>query len=71
MSDTKAIQAKREAIGATQQAMADSLGVDRSTVAKWEVEGAYPRPRLLPLIASFLGCTVDDLYADEPTQIAI
>lgn len=66
----KSIQAKREALGATQQAMADALGVDRSTVAKWEADGTYPRPRFLPMIAAFLGCTIDDLYADEPEKEA-
>ena len=60
----KSIQAKREALGATQQAMADALGVDRSTVTKWEANGTYPRPR-------FLRCTIDDLYADEPSQAAV
>ena len=58
----KSIQSKREAIGATQQAMADALGVDRSTVTKWEAAGTYPRPRFLPKIAAFLGCTTDELY---------
>ena len=67
----KSIQAKREALGATQQAMADALGVDRSTVTKWEADGTYPRPRFLPMIAAFLGCTIDDLYADEPPQAAV
>ena len=66
----KSIQAKREALGATQQAMADALGVDRSTVTKWEADGTYPRPRFLPMIAAFLGCTIDDLYADEPEKEA-
>lgn len=61
----KSIQTKREAIGATQQAMASALGVDRSTVAKWEAAGTYPHPRFLPMIAAFLGCTIDDLYSDE------
>lgn len=66
----KSIQTKREAIGATQQAMADALGVDRSTVTKWEAEGTYPRPRFFPKIAAFLGCTIDELYADEPEKEA-
>ena len=53
------------------QAMADALGVDRRTVPKWEADGTYPRPRFLPMIAAFLGCTIDDLYADEPPQAAV
>ena len=50
--------------------MADALGVDRSTVTKWEAEGTYPRPRFFPKIAAFLGCTIDELYADEPEKEA-
>lgn len=56
------IRAKREAIGVTQQAMATALGVDRSTVTKWEAAGTYPRSSLFPKIADFLGCTIDELY---------
>ena len=66
----KSIQTKREAIGATQQAMAPH----RFTPRKFAYEpppmsmnpaGTYPRPRFLPMIAAFLGCTIDDLYSDE------
>lgn len=61
----KTIQTKREALNVTQQAMADAMGVDRSTVTKWEADGTYPRPRFLPMIANFLGCSIDELFAGE------
>ena len=62
------IRSKREAIGVTQQAMATALGVDRSTVTKWEAAGTYPRSSLFPKIADFLGCTIDELYAEDKPQ---
>lgn len=61
----KSIQMMRDYMGTTQQAMADALGVDRSTVCKWEAAGTYPRPKFLPAIAAYLQCTVDDLFAVE------
>ena len=64
----KQIQRKRLKLGMTQADLAGALGVDPSTVAKWESEKAYPRADLLPKIARLLGCTIDELYADEPEK---
>lgn len=66
----KQIQRKRLKLGMTQADLAGALGVDPSTVAKWESEKAYPRADLLPKIAGLLGCTIDELYADEPEKEA-
>lgn len=66
----KKIQRKRLKLGMTQADLAGALGVDPSTVAKWESEKAYPRADLLPKIARLLGCTIDELYADEPEKEA-
>ena len=66
----KSIQAKREASGASQQERAEALGIGRRTVTKWEAAGTYPRPRFLPKIAAFLGCTIDERYVDEPEKEA-
>lgn len=52
---------KRKAAGITQNELADTLRIDRSTVAKWETGKAYPRAALLPKIAQVLGCTIDEL----------
>lgn len=52
----------------TQAELAARLCVDPSSVAKWETEKAYPRADMLPKIASILGCTIDELYADEPEK---
>jgi transcriptional regulator with XRE-family HTH domain len=44
-----------------QQDVANKLGVDRSTVAKWETGGAMPRVDKLKDIAKLYGCTIDEL----------
>ena len=66
----KQIQRKRLKLGMTQADLAGALGVDPSTVAKWESEKAYPRADLLPKIARLLGCTIDELYAAESEKEA-
>ena len=45
----------------TQEQMAKRVGVERSTVAKWETGASLPRSELLPKLADVLGCTVDEL----------
>ena len=45
----------------TQEQMAKNIGVERSTVAKWETGVSLPRSELLPKLADVLNCTVDEL----------
>lgn len=49
----------------TQQELAERLGVDRTTVTKWETGISAPLAAKLPDIAMALGCTINDLF-DEP-----
>jgi len=56
------IKQKREALNITQKQLADRLGVERSTVAKWEAGAAFPSAAKLPKLAEVLGCTVGELY---------
>lgn len=51
--------------GFTQEFVAHKLGIDRSTVAKWETGVSFPRPAMLRRIANLYGCTVDDLLGKE------
>lgn len=51
----------RKAKGLTQERAALLLGVDHSTVAKWETGVAFPRAILLWRIAELYGCSVSDL----------
>ena len=55
----------REKSGLSQQELATALGVDQSTVCLWETGKTKPRAKLLPAIAKILGCTIDDLLADD------
>ena len=64
----KTIKKYREARGIKQVDLAAQFGVAQSTVVKWESEGGYPPSRVMPELAAFLGCTIDDLYADEPEK---
>lgn len=59
------IKRLREAQGKTQKQLADEMGVERSTVAKWEGGTAFPRADKLPKLAEVLGCSVADLFNTE------
>ena len=61
----KRIKELRQAKGLRQVDMAAHFGVAQTMVVKWESEGLYPPSRLLPDIAIYLGCTLDDLYKGE------
>lgn len=47
--------------GLSQEDLARLVGVDRSTVAKWEVGTNYPRAERLLALASLFRCSLDDL----------
>ena len=59
------IKELRIAAKLSQKAVADQLGVDRTTVTYWENETSMPRADLLPKLADVLGCTIDALYGRE------
>lgn len=46
----------------TQLKLSEHLGVDRSTIAKWESGEAMPTADKLPRIAKILNCKIDDLF---------
>lgn len=48
-------------MGLSQEALAARLGVDRSTVVRWEAATSSPQPFLRPLLADVLGVTVGEL----------
>lgn len=62
----EAIKCLREKKGLSQDELAKILRVDRSTVAKWETKGIYPRGEKVLEIADVFNCTVDTLYGREP-----
>ncbi len=52
----------RVAAQKTQQELADTISVERATVAMWETGRSWPSAALLPVIADTLGCTIDALF---------
>ncbi|HEY7265692.1 MAG TPA: tetratricopeptide repeat protein [Trebonia sp.] len=52
---------RRKALGLTQEALANLMGVERTTVARWERGEAVPLPWLRPKLASALGVSADRL----------
>ena len=61
----KSIKRYREARRIKQIELAVHFGVSQPTVVKWESEGAYPPGRVLPELAHYLGCTIDQLFEGE------
>lgn len=55
----------RKARGATQQEIADRLGVSNKTVSKWESGGGLPDITVLPALAELYGVSTDDILAGE------
>lgn len=51
--------------GLTQAELATRIGVDRTSVVKWETGSASPRAGKLLEIASVVGCTVDELLGPD------
>lgn len=56
--------ARRRAVhGFTQEGLAEHLGVERSTVARWERGAVTPQPWIRPRLADVLALTIDQLDA--------
>ena len=53
----------REFCNLRQEDAAVRLGVDRTTISKWETGESYPRAEMLPKIASLYNCTSDNILA--------
>lgn len=56
------IREHRERKGLTQRELGIAMGVDCTSVTKWEAEVALPKARQLPLLARVLGVTIDELF---------
>jgi transcriptional regulator with XRE-family HTH domain len=54
---------RRKAAGYSQEKLAASLGVERSTVVRWETAETEPQPWLRPKLAQALRVTPDELQA--------
>lgn len=56
------IREEREREGLLQVDLALLMGVKRMEIEDWENEIYLPRTRQLPLLASVLGCSINDLF---------
>lgn len=61
MSIAANIQVTRQAAGLTQEQLAESVGVSRQTVVKWESGETSPDLEHAAALANALGCSVDAL----------
>lgn len=53
----------RKAAGKTQEEVAEEIGVDRTTIGKWERDESTPHPNQRPAYAEALGITLSELAA--------
>ena len=58
----------REAVGLTQQQLADKLGLPVSNIAFWERAEKPPRGDVLPALAQALGVSLDELMRTTPPR---
>jgi transcriptional regulator with XRE-family HTH domain len=56
------IKTKRKALGLTQEALANLLGVTKAAVSKWENAECYPDITVLPELAQLFHTTIDWLF---------
>lgn len=59
------IKSLRKEKGLTQQALAEMVNVDKSTVSCWERGVCFPQKRTLLKLAEIFQCTIDDLIKGE------
>jgi transcriptional regulator with XRE-family HTH domain len=60
---------RRKAVGLSQERLAETLGVDRSTVVRWERADTDPQPWHRPRLAAALNISIEDL-ADMLADVA-
>ena len=59
----------RKAAKMKQADLAEAMGVNRSTIAKWESGISAPKSAALPKLANVLGCSIEKLY--ESKEVAV
>lgn len=63
------LRARRKALHLTQKEFGDLIGYSEKTVSKWESAAAVAPSVVLPLLASLLKVTVDDLFRESNTPV--
>lgn len=54
----------RKRAGITQEFAAQALGVNRSTIAKWETGKSSPRSGMVPKLVRLYNCTPNELFGN-------
>ncbi|MEF2837747.1 MAG: helix-turn-helix transcriptional regulator [Oscillospiraceae bacterium] len=67
----KRISARRKALGLTQDALAEQLGITAQAVSKWENGQSCPDITMLPRLAEIFRCTTDELLGLAPKEIPV
>ncbi|WP_330266274.1 helix-turn-helix transcriptional regulator [Streptomyces griseorubiginosus] len=64
---------RRKSAGYSQEKLAERLGVERSTVVRWEKADSEPQPWVRPKLAAALNVTLDELQSllDDVTVIQV
>ena len=57
------IEEKRVRLGLTQRDLAEIIGVDRTTMGKWELGRTVPRVEKLLALTKILDCSIEDIYS--------
>jgi transcriptional regulator with XRE-family HTH domain len=61
---------RREVVGYSQEGLAEAIGVDRSTIARWEYGQTNPLPVYRPRLAEALNVSLEDLAVLIPPVAA-
>ena len=67
----KRIAARRKALGLTQDALAEQLGITAQAVSKWENGQSCPDITILPKLAEIFDCTTDALLGVPPKEMPV
>lgn len=59
------MKSARVKAGKTVSQVMKEIGVSDAAVYMWETGKTKPRASLLPRLASFYGCTIDELFAAD------
>lgn len=66
----KRIAARRKALGLTQDALAEQLGITAQAISKWENDQSCPDISMLPKLAEIFRCTTDELLGIAPKELS-
>lgn len=64
------IRERRSRLGMSQAELAEHIGVNQTAVSQWERGIITPTLNKARKLAETLGCTIDELYTDEPKKEA-